>query len=84
MKKSEYLNNLRIDKMGEHTVFIQNKYFNFSYTNPDLYIRDELKTQYRYFGGLQCEFDEDSEDYKRLENYLCGIAESIFNTVKSL
>lgn len=79
MKKNEILNNLRIDKLGSDTVFITNKWFNFSYTIADKIVKDEFKGQYRYFGGLQSEYDKDSVNYKALEKWLCEIAEKVLS-----
>jgi len=75
MKKQEVLKRFRIDKIGDDTIFIQNKFFNFSYTIADSVVKDEFKGQYRYFGGLQCDYDQNSEEYKNLEKWLIEIAE---------
>ena len=79
MKKKEILNRVRIDRMDDVTVFIQNKHFNFSYTKPESIVKDEFIGQYRYFGGLQCDYDPDSIEYKNLENWLCDLAEKVLN-----
>ena len=79
MKKAEILKNLRIDKLGENTVFIQNRFFNFSYTIADTVVKDEYKGMHRYFGGLQSEYHEDSPEYKLLENWLCELADKVLN-----
>ena len=75
MKKSEILKHMKIDVLGT-TIFISNKYFNFSYTTVSI-IKEEFRNEYRYFGGLQSEYNEESEEYKRLENWLCEICELI-------
>ena len=77
MKKNEILKNYRIDKLGTNTVFIQNTHFNFSYTKADSVVKDQFKGEYKYFGGLQSTFDENSNEYKNLENWLCEIAEYV-------
>lgn len=79
MKKNEILKDYTLNKMGNDTVFIRNKHFNFSYTIADNIVKDEYKGQYRYFGGLQCGFNENSIEYKNLENWLCKIAEFTLN-----
>ena len=79
MKKTEILHSYRVDKMGKETVFISNRFFNFSYTIADKVVKDEFKGQYRYFGGLQSEYLEGSKEYKELENWLCEIAEKNLN-----
>ena len=79
MRKQEAIKIMRIDKLDDTTVFIQNKYFNFSYTKIDSVIKNKYKGQYRYFGGLQCEFEENSEDFKNLENWLIEIAEKVLS-----
>lgn len=84
MKHSELLKSYELNKLDENTVFIHNKHFNFSYTKADsIAIKDEFKGQFRYFGGLQCGFEKDSQQYKRLESNLCEIAESVLGENKS-
>lgn len=80
MKKKDILSSYRIDVLGSNTIFIQNRYFNFSYMKANEIVKDELKDKYRYFGGLQCEYNQDSENYKNLEKWLCEIAEKNLNT----
>jgi hypothetical protein len=75
MTKKETLKGYRVDKLDDSTVFISNRYFNFSYTIADSVVKDEYKGQYRYFGGLQCDYLKDSENYKNLEKWLFEIAE---------
>ena len=77
MKKSEILKRLSIEKLDDVTVFIQNKYFNFAYTVANSVVKDEFKVEYRYVGGLQCAYEQDTPEYKQLENWLCDIAERI-------
>jgi hypothetical protein len=77
MKKSEILKQIRIDKVGDNTVFIQNKFFNFSYTTANSVCREDLIGKFRYFGGLQSEYNQDSFEYKELEKWLCEIAEKV-------
>ena len=76
MKKVEILKGYRLDKLDNSTVFIQNKDFNFSYTKADDVVKEEFKGQYRYFGGLQCQFHEDTIEYKNLEKWLSELAEN--------
>lgn len=75
MKKNEILKNYSLNKLDDKTVFISGRSFNFSYTIADTVVKDEYKGQYRYFGGLQCNYHQDSEEYKNLENWLCELAE---------
>ena len=77
MKKKEMLKNYRADRIDDQTVFIKNSHFLFSFTKADSVVKDEFKDQYKYFGGLQCNFKEGSEDYKNLEKWLIEIAEFI-------
>lgn len=79
MKKSEILKQIRIDKLGSDTIFIQNRFFNFSYTVANSVVKEEFKDKYRYFGGLQSEYDSDSIEYKQLEKWLCEIAEKVLS-----
>jgi hypothetical protein len=83
MKKSELLKQIRIDKLGSDTIFIQSESFNFSFTLADSVCREDLKGKYRYFGGLQCDYDSDSPEYKQLEKWLCEIAENVLNVCKN-
>lgn len=79
MKKEDILKNYQINKIGKNTVFIENQYFSFSYTKADSVVKDEFVGMYKYFGGLQSPFHEDSEDYKNLEKWLVDIADKILN-----
>ena len=77
MNLKQILKQVRIDiVLG--TVFIQNKYLNFSYTPPK-----EQKSVENYYGGLQCEYDVDSKEYLILENELCRIAWNVYNIHKN-
>jgi len=82
MKKAEILKNYRVDKLDDKTVFIRSKDFDFAYTVSDSVVKDEFKGQYRYFGGLQCNFREDSIEFKNLENWLCEIVETLLGIKK--
>ena len=79
MKKKDVLKRYELNKLDDNTVFIQSKEFNFSYTKADSIVKDEFKGQYKYFGGLQCGFNEESNEYKILEKWLCELAESNLN-----
>lgn len=83
MNHSELLKSYELNKLDENTVFIYNKHFNFSYTKADSVVKYEFKGQYKYFGGLQCRFEKDSQQYKILESNLCEIAESVLGENKS-
>ena len=80
MKKSEILKNYQLSKLDDATVFIKSKDFNFAYTKADAVLKPELKGQYRYFGGLQC--NEVKETEKLLEKWLCELAENALNIRK--
>lgn len=77
MKKSEILKNYTLNKLDDSTIFIKNNHFNFSYTIANTIVREDLKDKYRYFGGLQCNFNEGSNEYKDLEKWLCEIVEKL-------
>ena len=79
MNKIEELKNLTVHKLDNISISIFNKEISFHYTIADAVVKDELKNKYRYFGGLQCKYLPDSEEYKQLEKWLCEIAESVFN-----
>jgi len=80
MKKSEMFKNYQLSKLDDVTVFIKSRDFSFSYTKADAVLKPELKEQYRYFGGLQC--NEVRENEKLLENWLCELAEKALNIRK--
>jgi len=79
MKKKDILKRYELNKLDDNTIFIQSKEFNFSYTKADSVVKDEFKGHYKYFGGLQCGFNEESNEYKILEKWLCEIAENSLN-----
>jgi len=67
--------NYRIHKLDNVTVDIKGENFYFCYTIADKVVKKEYIGQYRYFGGLQTDLEEGSEDYIKLEEKLCQIAE---------
>ena len=75
----EILKRYKIHKLDDISVCIENKHFFFSYTSADSVCRHDLIGKYRYFGGLQCNYHDESQEYKELENALCDIAEIILN-----
>jgi len=77
MRKAEILKGYTITKLDDVTVFIKSKDFDFSYTVANSLVKEEFKDQYKYFGGLQCNYNESSVEYKQLEKWLCEIAEMI-------
>ena len=76
MKKEKILYNYELTKLG-NTVFIKNNHLVFSYTPYNDIAKEEYKDKYRYIGGLQCNYEENTEEYKQLEQWLCEIAEKI-------
>jgi len=79
-------NNAEIDKVLERyniykldniSVSIYNKEFNFSYTIADKVVKYEFKGKYKYFGGLQCNYEVESELYNLLETRLAIIAQNV-------
>jgi Fe-S-cluster formation regulator IscX/YfhJ len=82
MKKSEYLKRYRLVKLDDSTVSIDNKFFSFSYTRADHIVKDEFKGMYRYLGGLQCEHEPETQEYKDLESWLCELAEKVLGIDK--
>lgn len=83
IQKKDLLKNYTLTKLDDKTVFIRNKFFEFSYTNADDIVKEEFKGQYRYFGGLQCEFEEGTEAYKNIETWLCEIAEKALTITRT-
>lgn len=79
MKKKEILKSYKIDKLDDQTLFISNSHFQFSYTKADDIVKQEYKGLYKYFGGLQCNYSEDTENYKNLETWLIELADKILN-----
>ena len=71
MKKAEILKRYKIEKLDDITVFISNRYFDFSYTKVNDVLKPEYRDKYRYFGGLQCPYHEGSPEYRDLEKWLC-------------
>jgi hypothetical protein len=84
MKKSEYLKKYRLVKLDDSTVSIDNEFFSFSYMIADHIVKDEFKGMYRYVGGLQCEYEPETQEYKELESWLCEIAEKVLCIEKSI
>jgi hypothetical protein len=75
----EILKHYTLYKHNDISVFIKNEHFSFSYTSADSVCRHDLIGKYRYFGGLQCNYHNESQEYKELESVLCDIAEIILN-----
>jgi hypothetical protein len=82
MNLQHYFKNITIDVAG-NTIFIKSKTFDFCYTPANDIVKDEYKDQYRYFGGLQCEFEHGSKDYEKLESKLCDIAEAVLDSLST-
>ena len=80
MEKNEelalLLKRITIDKLDNISVCISNKQFQFAYNTVDV-LKDEYKDKCRYFGGLQCNYEQGSEMYKLLEDKLVEIAEAV-------
>lgn len=74
---SKLLKRIVIDKLDNVTVMINNKEISFSYTIADSIVKDEFKGKYKYFGGLQCNYEVGSEMYILLEKRLCLVAENV-------
>lgn len=81
IKEHEEIDNLlkryNIYKLDNITVSMYNKEFNFSYTIADAIVKEEFKGKYTYIGGLQCNYEVDSNLYRLLEEKLCSVAKSI-------
>lgn len=74
---NEMFTNLNI-VLIKKTVFIDNKFFHFTYTPGDHEMfKDEYKDKDIWYGGLQCGFEEDMSEYKILERRLITLAEYI-------
>ena len=80
MKRSEILSNYQVNVLDNNSVFIQNRHFNFCYMYADKYLKEEYKGKYRYLGGLQCDFQQGTAEYKELENWLVEIAENVLES----
>ncbi len=79
MTKKEIFKSYVVNKLHENTVFIRNNYFDFAYTIADSVVKDKFKGKHRYFGGLQCNYNNESPEFKNLENWLIEIAERTLN-----
>ena len=69
---------LTIEKLDDISVLIYNKHFNFSYMSI-VALKKENQKDYRYLGGLQCEYSDDTKEYKEIESYLIKLAESVLS-----
>jgi hypothetical protein len=69
------MKNINIMIFDEISLSIRNDEFNFAYfkTNPP-----------KWFGGLQCNFEPESKEYKELETKLVNLAETILKEIKEL
>ena len=72
----EIFKRLTIEKLDDISVLIHNKHFNFSYMSI-MALKKENQKDYRYLGGLQCEYSDDTKEYKEIESYLINLAESV-------
>ena len=69
---------LTVEKLDDISVLIYNKHFNFSYMSI-MALKKENQKDYRYLGGLQCEYSDDTKEYKEIESYLIKLAESVLS-----
>jgi hypothetical protein len=77
MKKSEILKSYTLTKLDPKTVSIKSRDFDFFYIDARDIVRDEYKDSYKYFGGLQCNYNTESPEYKELERWLVELAEQV-------
>ncbi len=77
------MKNLRINTIGK-MVSISSDNFNFCYDKEmsNCPIANDVTNIYSYMGGLQCNYKEDTDEYKKLHNRLCELANYIL--VKNL
>jgi hypothetical protein len=69
----EIFKRLTIEKLDDISVLIYNKHFNFNYMSI-MALKKENQKDYRYLGGLQCEYSDDTKEYKEIESYLIKLA----------
>ena len=74
----EIFKRLTVEKLDDISVLIYNKHFNFSYMSI-MALKKENQKDYRYLGGLQCEYSDDTKEYKEIESYLIKLAESVLS-----
>ena len=74
----EIFKRLTVEKLDDISVLIYNKHFNFSYMSI-MALKKENQKDYRYLGGLQCEYSDDTTEYKEIESYLIKLAESVLS-----
>ena len=67
-----------------NSVFIFCDQFNWAYTPADAVVKTEYKGKYRYFGGLQSEYEENSDEYEDLEKQLLELSETIINSLNRI
>ena len=76
------LKRLTINYLGKGTVCIDSRELSFMYNDPKQCLKEEFWKDCRYFGGLQCNYEEGTEKYKELESKLCDIAESLLKQIE--
>ena len=63
-----------------NTVAIDNEHFNFTYNTVDI-LKEEYKDKYRYFGGIQSNYEPDSEYENLITNKCVTIAEYLLGVI---
>jgi hypothetical protein len=60
-------------------VFIKSEDYNFMYDKEmsNCEKANDINEVYRYYGGLRCNYEDSSEEYKELEQSLCMMANSV-------
>lgn len=76
---SNSLKRITIQKLDDVSIRIYGDDFDFDYQIADSIVKDEFKGKYDYFGGLQCNYEKNSAEFKYLELKLCIIAENVLS-----
>lgn len=57
---------MTVTVVNPHSVAIDSPKFAFVYNDPDYYLKPEAREGAINFGGLQCQFQEGTKEYKEL------------------
>lgn len=68
------LDKYTINKHDKNSATFYGDDFMFVYNIADSMVKEEFKGQYEYLGGLQCNYEKDTPEYKELESKLEDLA----------
>ena len=82
MIEEEVMQNIDIHKLDESCVSIMGDNVSFFYQIADAVVKEEFKGEYRYFGGLQCNYLDGTDEYTQVEKITMEMAEKELNIKK--